>query len=71
MILVDTSQTQKVKSKSVLDMDFSDQAQCTTTTEIASLLDLTPMGLLSGQVPEDLNSLYTKSPGFLSDLPYE
>ena len=41
MILVDTSQTQKVKSKSVSDMDFPDQSQCT------SLLDLTPIYVYS------------------------
>ena len=41
MILVDTSQTKKVKSKSVSDMDFPDQSQCT------SLLDLTPIYVYS------------------------
>ena len=40
MILVDTSQTLKVKSKSVSDMDFPDQSQC-ANTDIASLLDHT------------------------------
>ena len=33
MILVDTSQTKKVKSKSVSDMDFPDQSQCTKTED--------------------------------------
>ena len=44
-------------------MDFPDQSQC-TNTEIASLLDLTPMCLLRRQVLENLYSLHTESPGF-------
>ena len=63
MILVDTSQTQKVKSKSVSDMDFPDQSEC-TNTEITSLLDLTSVCLLRWQVSENLNPLYTESLGF-------
>ena len=38
-------------------------AQC-ANTDIASLLDLTSMCLLRRQVSENLNSLYTESPGF-------
>ena len=52
--LLEGHQTCSVKSKSVSDVDFPDQSECTNTA-IASLLDLTSMCLLRRQVSETLH----------------
>ena len=54
LILLEGHQTYSVKSKSVSDMDFPDQSECTNAA-IASLLDLTSMCLLRRQVSETLH----------------
>ena len=54
LILLEGHQTYSVKSKSVSDVDFPDQSECTNTA-IASLLDLTSMCLLRRQVSENLH----------------
>ena len=56
LILLEGHQTYSVKSKSVSDVDFPDQSECTNTA-IASLLDLTSMCLLRRQVSENLHYL--------------